>query len=311
MMSDLLLGVDGGGSRTRALLADRSGSIIGSGAAGSSNYQAIGFTAASEAISAAIAEARYSAGIADDLPIAAACFGLAGVARPLDQARFIAWCEQHRVARQVRVVNDAELLLAASNPDLWGIALICGTGSICYGRHPDGRVARSGGWGYLLGDEGSGYAIAIHALRLATQTADGRANTPGLLDLVLNHWHLTEPPQLITHVYQGGVARADIAALAQPIAALADAGDPGAGLVIDHAAEDLACMVTVVVQNLALERPPIALAGGVFNSSRRLWPAVLARVKAELGSVTQVDDPARGALVIARHMLHEARAVAM
>jgi N-acetylglucosamine kinase-like BadF-type ATPase len=298
-MSTLLLGVDGGGSRTRALIADAAGRVLGAGAAGSSNYQAVGFAAATAALAAAIDEARQRAGLAPDAPIEAACLGLAGMSRPPDQARMIEWCEQRRLARHIRVVIDAELLLAAANPDLWGIALICGTGSICYGRHHDGHTTRSGGWGYLLGDEGSGYAIATHALRLATQTADGRADAPELLALVLRQWGLAEPSQLIGHVYQGGVTRADIASLAQPIAALADAGDPGARVVIDQAAADLARMVTVVAERLALHRPPIALAGGVFRSSRRLWPGVRSRVPLELGDVAQVDDPAHGALVIA------------
>lgn len=302
-MTKLFLGVDGGGSRTRVLLADGSGAIVGRGDAGSSNYQAVGFDAATQAIAGAIAAARRSAGVSADAPIAAACLGLAGVSRPIDQARFNAWCEQQRIAQQFRVVIDAELLLAAVSDTVWGVALICGTGSICYGRHPDGRTARSGGWGYLLGDEGSGYAIATHALRLATQTADGRAEAPALLDLALRHWDLAEPPQLITHVYQGGVTRAQIAGLAQPIAALADAGDPGACRVIDQAAEDLARMVAVVVRRLELERPPIALAGGVFASSQRLWPGICARLDIAIGSVQPVHDPANGALAIARRLV--------
>ena len=310
-MIDLILGIDGGGSWTRALLADQSGSIIGSGVAGSSNYQAIGLTAATQALAAAIGEARHSAGVPDDAPIAAACLGLAGVGRPLDRARFVALGEQHRIARQIRVVNDAELLLASGTAERWGVALICGTGSICHGQAPDGRTARSGGWGYLLGDEGSGYAIASHALRLATQTADGRADAPGLLQLVLEHWNIAEPPQLITHVYQGGVSRTDIAALAQPVAALADAGDLAAQLVIEQAGADLARMVSAVVRRLDLERPPLALAGGVILSSKRLWPSLHAQLDVAIGAMTRVDDPTLGAVVIARHMLAEARAQAL
>ena len=310
-MTELLLGIDGGGSRTRALLADRAGSIIGSGAAGSSNYQAVGFSAATQALSAAIAEARHNAGVPEDAPIASACFGLAGVGRPLDQARFVAWGEQHRIARMIHVVNDAELLLAGGTADRWGVALICGTGSICHGRAPDGRTARSGGWGYLLGDEGSGHAIAGHALRLATQTADGRADAPGLLRLALEHWNLAEPPQLITHIYQGGVSRTDIAALAGPVAALAEAGDPGAQLVIDQAGADLARMVEAVVRALELESPPVALSGGVILSSRRLRASMATQIAIALGEITSVDDPTTGAVVIARHMLAEARTLAV
>src|SRR4029453_12414402 len=78
--------------------------------------------------------------------------------------------------------------LAAGAPEGWGVALIAGTGSFCWGRDAAGRSARVGGWGFLLGDEGSGYDLAVQALRLATQTADGRAEAHAILRAILDHW---------------------------------------------------------------------------------------------------------------------------
>ncbi|HET9221200.1 MAG TPA: BadF/BadG/BcrA/BcrD ATPase family protein, partial [Roseiflexaceae bacterium] len=156
-MTDLLLGVDGGGSGTRALLADRSGAILGAGAAGPSNHQAIGLEAAAQAIQSAIDMAFRDARVERSRPVAAICLGLAGAGRPEDRLRFEAWATRQNIARRCAVASDAELVLTAGTPDGWGVALICGTGSIAWGRAPDGRSARAGGWGYLLGDEGSGY----------------------------------------------------------------------------------------------------------------------------------------------------------
>src|SRR5262245_1022502 len=227
-MTDLLLGIDGGGSTTRALLANRSGALLGAGAAGPGNYQATGFDTATRAIQSAIDAAFRDAGIAAAGPVAALCLGLAGAGRPEDRARFEAWAARQALARRCVVVSDAELVLPAGTLAGWGVALICGTGSVAWGRAPDGRSARAGGWGYVLGDEGSGYDIALRALRLATQTADGRAAAPALLQAALDHWGLQEPEQLIGQVYRTETTRAEIAALARRIVTLADAGEPAA-----------------------------------------------------------------------------------
>ena len=302
-MADLLMGVDGGGSKTRVLLADRAGTILGSGSSGTSNYQSVGFDAATQALSSAIAAAKRAAGLEPDAPVAGACFGLAGVGRPADQARFEAWIVDRHLARCYAIVNDAELVLAGGTPRGWGVALICGTGSICYGRAPDGTTARAGGWGYLLGDEGGGYDIAREALRLATQTADGRAEAHGILRAVLHHWHLDEPTELIGCVYRPGMTRAEIAALAPAIVELAEAGDADAAAIVDRAAYQLRRLVVAVVSRLGLRRPPVACGGGLLGTSSCLRVRVYDHTEVPLGPMTYVDDPARGALIIAGKLL--------
>jgi len=142
----LVLGIDGGGTKTTALLADGEGRILGRGFAGSSNYHTIGLAAAGEAllegIRAAFAEAEEA-----PRPVAAACLGLAGVDRPEDRELIRAWAREARVAEEVLVVNDGAIVLAAGTPDNWGVAVISGTGSIAWGRNPDGATARAGGGG--------------------------------------------------------------------------------------------------------------------------------------------------------------------
>jgi N-acetylglucosamine kinase-like BadF-type ATPase len=301
-MTDLLLGIDGGGSNTRALLADRSGALLGAGAAGPSNYQAIGFDATTQALQAAIDAAFHDAGMERAGPVATICLGLAGAGRPEDRQRFEAWVARQAIARRSAVVSDAELVLAAGTPDGSGVALICGTGSIAWGRAPDGRSARAGGWGYLLGDEGSGYDIALRALRLATQTADGRAAAPALLQAALDHWDLHTPEQLIGHIYRPEATRAEIAALSRRIVALADASEPAAARLLDDAAHDLARLVAAVAHKLDLIAPPVALGGGLLGASHRLRRGIAEVGSVELGALIYVDEPARGALAIARRL---------
>lgn len=303
-MSDLILGIDGGGSKTRALLADASGAVLGAGTAGSSNYQSVGFAVATGALQSAIADAFQQAGreaVSDT--IAAACFGLSGVDRPADQALFQQWLSVQSVALRWTIVNDAELVLAAGTPDAWGVALICGTGSICFGRSPDGRTTRAGGWGYLLGDEGSGYDIGVQALRLATQTADGRADAHGLLRMVLDEWQLVEPFELIGYVYRPEMTRAALAALARPVAALAEQGDQHAQTILDRAGRELGRLVAAVAYTLDLQQPALALGGGLLGAQHSLQQAVQRYADLPLGPLRYVSDPAQGALVIARGLL--------
>jgi N-acetylglucosamine kinase-like BadF-type ATPase len=183
------------------------------------------------------------------------------------------------------------------------VALICGTGSLAWGRTPDGRTARAGGWGYLLGDEGSGYDIALRALRLATQTADGRAAAHALLQAALDHWGLEAPEQLIGQVYRTETTRSEIAALAQRIVALADAGEPAAISLLDDAAHDLAQLVATVARKLDLIAPPVALAGGLLGAGERLRRGIATYTGMDLGTLTYVEEPARGAVAIAHRLL--------
>src|SRR5262245_29817168 len=112
---DLLLGIDGGGSNTRALITDRSGVALGEGHAGSCNYHRVGFDAATKAIETAIAAAFAQAGLAP-AQFAAATFGLAGVDRATDRALFARWFDDKQLAARYSIVNDAQLLLAAGTP---------------------------------------------------------------------------------------------------------------------------------------------------------------------------------------------------
>jgi N-acetylglucosamine kinase-like BadF-type ATPase len=157
-----------------------------------------------------------------------------------------------------------------------------------------------GGWGYLLGDEGSGYDLALRALRLAAQTADGRAAAHTLLAAVLAHWDLDQPPQLIGYVYRPELARAAIAEVGTLVLKLAEGGDPHAAELIEQAAGELADMLAVAVSRLAIDAPPVALAGGMFATGTLLRAALLGRVRAPLGPVTYVDNPVAGAITLAR-----------
>lgn len=299
----LILGIDGGGTHTSALLATSTGQVIGRGAAPGSNPRAVGFEASTVAIQGARAEALAVAGLREDTPLAAACLGIAGAGRPVHRAQLQEWAESIHLAQRCLIVTDVEPVLAAGTPDCWGVALISGTGSSCFARSPDDRTLQVGGWGYLLGDEGSGYDLALRALRLATQTADGRAAAHALLAAVLDEWGLTAPTGLVAQVYERGLTRPDFAALARPVIALAHAGDVDALRLIDQAAADLALLAVTAARRLELADPPLALAGGLLGASAELRSRLADRLGAGWGPTTWVADPAQGALILAQRLL--------
>lgn len=305
-VAELLLGIDGGGSKTRALVATLDGEVLGAGSAPTSNYQAVGLEAATNALRCAIAQALAAVAETRGEPatttFAAAVLGLAGVDRPNDEAIISDWLDREGIAQRHRVLNDAELLLTVGTPAGWGIALISGTGSICYGRTPDGRVERAGGWGWLLGDEGSGYDLGVQALRLATQTADGRADAPEVLAAVLEAFALPVADDLVNYVYQRGVSQAEVALLASRLVALSDDGSPAARECLEAAGQSLAHHVAVVAGKLGCARPPLVFGGGLLLSCSSLQRTVRERCGVELGPTVPVTDAALGAIAIARRL---------
>jgi N-acetylglucosamine kinase-like BadF-type ATPase len=306
--SDFFLGVEGSGVKTQAIVADLEGNVVGRGLAASSNQHRVGLDRACHELKTAIEAAIEQAtpgGAASAPPwaerIAAACFGLSGVDQPSDQVLIADWVRVQGLAVPFKVLNDAELILVGGTAEGFGVALISGTGSVCLGRTSDGRTARVGGWGPRLGDEGSGYQIALQALQVATQAADGRGTAHALLDAILKYWRLTKPQQLIDYVHRPDMAAADIADMAMPILELAAKGDADAMKITNHAGHALARHVDGVVRQLRLENPPVALGGRNMLSGLR--GAVTRHIQSKIGPITVVPDPAQAAVTIARRLL--------
>jgi N-acetylglucosamine kinase-like BadF-type ATPase len=305
---DLVLGIDGGGTRTVALLAthDPSGNrvILGRGEAGPSNRHAVGaaaFTALDEATDRAFAAAGQAR-----RQVHAACLGLAGAGRPGDQQLVRDWATSVRLAVAVDVVPDAVLLLAAGTPEGWGVAVVAGTGSMAFARDACGATARAGGWGPLLGDEGSGYAVALAGLRAAVRFADGRAEATILTECLLAALGLAKVEELIGFASRGG-DRAAIAALAPVVLTAAWDGDRVAAAIVSEAATELATTADAATRQLNLGPAlPIALAGGLLLESadyRRRFLTALAKLGLEADPITLVTDPAVGAVRLALHRL--------
>ncbi len=304
----LVLAVDGGGSKTAALLARSDGTIIGRGASGASNHQSVGIPNAERELTLAVDRAFSDADM-ERTAVAAACLGLSGVDRPEDLALTQAWLERTLPGTNAMIANDAHLVLAAGTPDGWGIALICGTGAICFGCDPSGKQARSDGWGHLLGDDGSGYYLGRAALRAVMRAHDRRGPYTVLTEAVLAHWSLNEPERLLYRVYHEGVTTTEVAALARLVSSAAEEGDAVALEIVQQAGRELANTVRSVAQAIGYDSPiPTALAGGVITKGVLIRQTFLAEIDAlglELEPVQSVDQPVIGALRLALRMLNE------
>lgn len=308
----LVVGVDGGGSRCTAVLARATpaGGLVelGRGHGGAANVLMSGPEAAGASILAALDEAFARAGIPRQRA-AAACLGLAGVGRPAERGQAEAWAAAAAFAERVMVVTDAELVLAGEPP--WGVALIAGTGSLAIGRAPSGETARCGGWGPLLGDEGSGYAIAVSALRAVARMADGRGPPTDLAARLTQRFAAADAAGLVTILGRAGSPRREIAAAAADVVAAADAGDAVAAAILATAADELATQVAVVARRLGLPagRYPLRIGGGLAVRSvgfRAVVSAALEAAGCPPGEVTLVTEPALAAARLAATMLSAA-----
>ena len=297
-MTLIFVGVDGGGSKTSAVVVDEQGHELGRGVAGASNYQGIDLELAVThvrfAIQSALASANYY-----DLPDRV-LIGVAGVDRPQDQAAWQqALAQGEPLAHTFEVVGDFELILYGL-PEHTGLGLICGTGSIAFGRDGRGKKTRSGGWGHFFGDEGSGLWFGREALMASAKAADGRGPRTLLLDLIMKEWNATNPSNFIGEVYgsgQGshGVDNTKIARLARLVFQAAESGDDVARLLIRNAINELALAIKACDKNLFFDRPPgLAVTGGLILYSPGFLDGLVKRLRGmmSIGEVVRVNDPA-------------------
>ena len=300
-----VLGIDAGGTKTVCLLADEQGNIVAEARRGGANLQAAGELEVEKVLHEVMEEALGTRTIVP----AVICLGIAGVDRPDDSAVMSAIMRRIGYKARVLVVNDALVALEAGAPGQPGVVVISGTGSISYGRNAKGEAARSGGWGYVLGDEGSGYWIGRAALRAVLRQADRRGPPTALSELLLKHFDVAAPQQLIHQVYNTNLKPKAIGALATCVQSAFSQGDAVAIGILRAAANELEAFALSVARRLELIGQPFGfiLSGGIFRAVPWLEEELERRLPvAAPGSWVQLLDrePATGAVALA---LQEAR----
>jgi N-acetylglucosamine kinase len=303
-----VLGIDAGGSKTVCLLADEQGAIQAEGRGPGANLQGSGELAVEKVLFQVM---ETAIGDRATRP-AAICLGIAGVDRGDDARMVRAVMRRISPGSRVLVVNDALIALVAAAGSAPGIVVIAGTGSIAYGRNPAGAAARAGGWGAVMGDEGSGYWIGRHALSAVARAADGRGPRTRLADDILAHFGVADAAGLVHVVHRGaqpGVhageeGHARIATLAPIVERARHLDDAVAADILDRAAGELAAAAASVASRLGMrgETFRFVLSGGVFRVVPSLVSALERRLM-EVAPRAQVAvlavEPALGAVALA------------
>lgn len=261
------LGIDGGGTKTHAVITDASYNILGEAFSGASNPVRVGLEEAVSNIDQAVTEACFQAGI-EPADIASACAALAGISHPIHYETIKDALDHKLRLNHLEIVTDARAALEGALDGQPGVVLIAGTGSIAMGMNESGEQVRSGGWGPTLSDEGSGYDIARQALRAVVSSFDGRAPKTLLTDSICKELGISSAKDLPGVIYNSDSEAVEIASLARLVAEAAEAGDPTARAILAQAGRDLGELVTSVIRKLGLEskRFRVACVGSVFKS---------------------------------------------
>jgi glucosamine kinase len=298
---ELFVGIDGGGTKTNAVAMNAGGEVLARVEGGAALIRPEDPGAGAGLLADLTERAVRAAG--GSLPAAGLCCALAGAGREPVRRALAAELHREGVAVRLRIVTDAEAAFYDAFADGPGILLIAGTGSIVWGRAEDGRTARAGGWGAILGDEGSGYALGLGALRAVVRAHDGRGEATSLAPAVLAHAGVDAPESLVA--WAAGASKREIAALAPAVASAAGAGDAVARRIVEEAAGELVAHVVALHHRLGPWKtaPGLALSGGLIAPGGPLRAAVVEALQVrgpECALAERQVDAARGAASLAR-----------
>jgi N-acetylglucosamine kinase-like BadF-type ATPase len=285
------LGVDGGQSGTTAIIADELGRVLGMGRAGPCNHVATadGKSKFIDAIYGSLNAAGAEAGLDwFRVRFASACLGFSG--GPADKDAIL---REIIATERMTVTHDALIALSGATAGQPGLIAIAGTGSIAFGRNASGKTARAGGWGYLFGDEGSGFYITRQSLRAALRSEEGWGPATSLRSVLLEATSATDVDQLLHRLYTPEFPRPRIAALSKLVDEAAENGDETARKILTEAAQQLATLAAAVRGQLFHpgEAACVSYVGGVFRSRILLERF---RMLVEMEDGNQLSPPAYG-----------------
>lgn len=304
----LFVGADGGGTKTRALVVSAEGVCRGHALTGASNPNSVGVERALENLHAALLEAAKSAGVPANFK--AGFFGISGV-NAADSARALhekIFAFPDISISNFLVENDTRSLCAATFGMRSGIVLIAGTGSKCYGRAEDGREWETGGYDFLVSDEGSAFDLAKRGLIAAVRAADGRGAPTLLKELLFDELQIVEPGQISQRLHQNSLknpgkpmAKDEVAALARFVDEACLAGDAVATEILKSAMNDLVKMVTTVAEKLGFtgKDARLAVTGGVIlhDPCGNIFREAMTRAMPGIEIVDPAFPPVVGAVI--------------
>ena len=308
-MTFIVIGVDGGGSKTRAIVADDRGNAIADSVGPGSAVRPGQADASAQIIADVVRDALASCEMTHVTP-RVLCIGVAGAGREPERQDLWQAVMSRELADEVVIHSDFSVALDDAFGDGPGVLLISGTGSVAFGRSPAGTTARCGGWGPAFGDEGSGAWIGRRALSVVAAAADGREPETALTGAVLTAAQLNDSSELIG--WAANAAPGTLATLAPVVLSVAESGDLRANAIVSLAVEELALHVRALARQLFVDERaavPLALSGGMLTRGSVLRKRLEHRLKSAVpGAQVQSEDvdPARGAVRGALRFLGEA-----
>jgi len=274
--SQVVVAVDGGGSKTDAVALDLEGTVLGFARGGASNAQTRGLATAVGVVDGLVSRVRAEAG----LPVAAVGAYLAGLDLPQEITTFHAAVADLAWAREapVHLDNDMFALLRTGTDALDAVAVVCGTGINCVGVRADGRDARFPALGPISGDWGGGAGIAEEALWYAARAEDGRGAPTAFTTLIPRYFGERDLTAVVEGLHFGRIAHDELAGLAPVVLEAARAGDPVARSIVERLGDEIGLLARVTLERLDLHDVPvpIVLGGGVLAAGD---PGLLARVR--------------------------------
>lgn len=261
-----VLGVDGGGSKTHALILDLNGRVRGFGSAGCGNHQVHGLKAAVAEIEDAAKKALAQAGLTPQ-EIQEGCFCLSGADLPEDYRLLTPTIQALGLAQAFVIKNDTLAALRASITRSWGVVVICGSGFNAAARSPAGEEIVLPGLGFISGDWGGGGQLGHEMIRLVMRAWDGRGEKTLLTDLVLENLGLSSEEELLNSLYHEKISFRALLHLVPLLFKAAGAGDEVARKLIIQFGEEAAVTANALIKRLALQSTDVevGLAGGVFK----------------------------------------------
>lgn len=300
----LILGADGGGSKTMGLLADSSGTVLARGRGDGSNQNVIGIDNAARNLAELIATLARTA----DRPVAeigSVVLGLAGAGAGTDRQVLIEAIQARLRAMglprlPISIKSDGRIALEGAFDGGPGIVVVAGTGSVVMGKSPDGETISIGGWGRVIGDEGSGYFIGLEALKAVSREIDGRGEAGRLRVSISSRFGLETRERITAAIYR---EKFDISSIAPAVLDAAETGDQVALGILTRAAREFSPQVVTAVNRLGLEGGTgIVMIGGLIDHDTIYTRTLAAEIRKSSPAIdfrAPLNGPAHGALLLA------------
>lgn len=306
-MAMYVIGVDGGGTKTLGAIAKEDGVVLAQTEVGSTNHHSNPIETVRGNLDALISNLLHAVGAKPE-DVQCICLGMAGVDRPEDKPLIKGIIAEFLPVANCIPVNDAIIALVGGALRPFGIICISGTGSIAFGVNREEQSARAGGWGHILGDEGSGYMVGLRGLRAVCRAHDGRTGSTILREVILNHLSLERPEQLLGWTKQIQASKAEIGALSRLVFDAAEQGDEIAMQILREEAAELSEAVRAVAGKLFPNDSDfqIVVGGGNLRKSKVYFPLFEAAVAKYLPGVKVIRperEPVEGAVLYALQQL--------